>query len=61
MNHGSFIDDDIIQGLTKPLLINASIDLMISHEKIATFQGILNGKKDVPSDIKVRASNAYVS
>lgn len=53
MNHGSFTEREQIEALKQPVLINASDnDRMISREKLAQYQGVLDCKKDLPSDVK---------
>ena len=54
MNHGSFVIQENIEAIKVPLLINgADKDRQISREMLAQFQGVLDCKKDVPSDVKV--------
>lgn len=54
VNHGSFVTSEDVEAIKQPLLINASDnDSQISREMLAQFQGILDCKKDVPSDVKV--------
>ena len=54
MNHGSFVIQEHIEAIKVPLLINgADNDRQISREMLAQFQGVLDCKKDVPSDVKV--------
>jgi hypothetical protein len=56
MNHGSFTEREQIEALKQPVLINASDnDRMISREKLAQYQGVLDCKKDLPSDVKVHS------
>jgi len=53
VNHGSFVEKEQVQAVKQPVLFNASDkDQMISREKLAVFQGILDCKKDLPSDVK---------
>ena len=54
MNHGSFTNREEIEALKQPILINASDnDQLLSRERLAQYTGVLDCKKDVPSDIKV--------
>lgn len=62
MNHGSFVDYTDISNLKQPTLINASDkDQQISREKLSQFQGILEGKKGLPSDVKVSRARLQTS
>ena len=54
VNHGSFVKQEDIDAIKVPLLLNAADnDRQISREMLAQFQGVLECKKDVPSDVKV--------
>lgn len=54
MNHGSFTNREEVDAVTQPLLINASDkDQLLSRERLAQYQGALDCKKSVPSDVKV--------
>ena len=55
MNHGSFTNREEVDAVKQPLLINASDnDQLLSRERLAQYQGALDCKKSVPSDVKVR-------
>jgi len=54
MNHGSLTEKEHVEALKQPILINASDnDKMLSREKLAVYQSILDCKKDLRSDVKV--------
>ena len=54
MNHGSYTNREEIEALKQPTLINASDnDQLLSRERLAQYTGVLDSRKDVPSDIKV--------
>jgi len=53
MNHGSLTEKEHVEALKQPILINASDnDKMLSREKLAVYQSILDCKKDLRSDVK---------
>ncbi len=54
MNHGSFTNREEIEAVKQPILINGSDnDQLLSRERLAQYTGVLDCKKDVPSDVKV--------
>lgn len=54
MNHGSFTNREEVDAVKQPFLVNASDkDQLLSRERLAQYQGALDCKKNVPSDVKV--------
>ncbi len=54
MNHGSYTNREEVEAVRQPTLINASDnDQLLSRERLAQYTGVLDCKKDVPSEVKV--------